>query len=191
MLSISVTKPGMAIVVEALPPYAGVAIPEWEEAAGPSKLSLVLEFSNLYRRLPPGIPTWGIARAHRFSLQRPWRNLALFRDRDTSACVPTTRRICMQFCGMSLKTLFNGIRDSMSGSLCPAAANPAARAPFPCRFSKSSPPAQARKWIAKPPRCPRRDSTRLYSPMARPAEFPRKYLPERVSTASVARLPDL
>lgn len=72
----------MAVAVQALPPYASEPLPEWETASGQPELSLVLEFPNLYRRLPPGIPAWGIARAHRFSLRKPWRNLALFIHRD-------------------------------------------------------------------------------------------------------------
>ena len=60
----------IAVVVEALPPYAGEPLTEWDAAAGQPELSLLLEFPNLYRRLPPGIPTWGIARGHRFSLQK-------------------------------------------------------------------------------------------------------------------------
>ncbi|HEY1758581.1 MAG TPA: leucine-rich repeat domain-containing protein [Bryobacteraceae bacterium] len=76
----------MAIVVEALPFYAGEPLVEWEAAAGQPELSLMLEFPNLFRRLPPGIPTWGIARGHRFSLKdrKPWRNLALFRYQERS-----------------------------------------------------------------------------------------------------------
>src|ERR1051326_5311541 len=74
----------VAVVVEALPPHAGQPLTDWDAANDQPELNLLLEFPNLYRRLPPGIPTWGIARAHRFSVQRPWRNLALFRHNDRS-----------------------------------------------------------------------------------------------------------
>ncbi len=77
----------VAVVVEALPYYAGEKLEDWENAAGQPELNLVLEFPNLYRRLPPGIPTWGIARAHRFSACHPWRNLALFRYEDRNGKV--------------------------------------------------------------------------------------------------------
>ncbi len=74
----------VAVVVEALPPYAGEPLAEWDAAKDSPELTLLLQFPNLYRRLPPGIPTWGIARAHRFSWRKPWRNLALFRHTDRS-----------------------------------------------------------------------------------------------------------
>jgi len=48
-------------------------------------MEMIFRFPSLQRRLPPGIPTWGIARAHRFSTCKPWRDAAAFEDRDTNS----------------------------------------------------------------------------------------------------------
>jgi len=75
------------IVVEALP-Y--VTPEELEQIALPADrptMELIFRFPSLDRHLPPGIPTWGIARAHR--LRRPglgpWRNAAFFEDAMTES----------------------------------------------------------------------------------------------------------
>lgn len=52
-------------------------------------MEFVFRFPKLQRRLPPGVPTWAVARAHRY-LDRnlegnPWRNAARFFDEDTKS----------------------------------------------------------------------------------------------------------
>jgi internalin A len=75
----------MGIVVEALP----FATPEELERISLPKdqprTEMIFRFPSLQRRLPPGIPTWGIARAHRYSQCKPWRDAASFEDPDSKS----------------------------------------------------------------------------------------------------------
>jgi internalin A len=74
----------IGIVVEALPYSTPENLKEIELAPGRPEMEMIFRFPFL-RRLPPGIPTWGIARAHRFSKGRPWRDAAAFEDRETNS----------------------------------------------------------------------------------------------------------
>jgi hypothetical protein len=75
------------IVVEALPYVKPEELEQIALPAGQPTMELIFRFPSLDRHLPPGIPTWGIARAHR--LRRPglgpWRNAAFFEDARTGS----------------------------------------------------------------------------------------------------------
>jgi internalin A len=76
-----------SIVVEALP-YAhpedrrNLTLP-----AQQPRMDMIFRFPTFQRHLPPGIPSWGIARAHRLARPGvgPWRDLALFEDTETGS----------------------------------------------------------------------------------------------------------
>jgi internalin A len=74
-------EPG--IVVEALPFSTPGERKEVRLPENKPTMEMIYKFSSLQRHLPPGIPTWSIARAHRFSSRTPWRDLALFQDTDS------------------------------------------------------------------------------------------------------------
>ena len=75
----------MGIVVEALPYSSPDSLKQIELAAGRPQMEMIFRFPSIQRHLPPGIPTWGIARAHRFSKCTPWRDAAAFADGDTKS----------------------------------------------------------------------------------------------------------
>ena len=75
----------LGIVVEALPYSTPETLKEIDLAPDRPRMEMIFRFPTLQRRLPPGIPTWGIARAHRFSTCKPWRDAAAFEDRDTNS----------------------------------------------------------------------------------------------------------
>ena len=78
------TEPG--IVVEALPFSTPETLREIDLAeTGMPQMEMIFRFPSIQRRLPPGIPTWGIARAHRFSKCTPWRDAAAFEDKETKS----------------------------------------------------------------------------------------------------------
>ena len=73
----------LGIVVEALPYSTLEDREKINLPAGQPKMEMIFRFPSLQRHLPPGIPTWGIARAHRYSTCTPWRDTAAFEDRDS------------------------------------------------------------------------------------------------------------
>jgi Leucine-rich repeat (LRR) protein len=75
----------LGIVVEALPYSTPEDIERISLPKNRPRMEMIFRFPSLQRRLPPGIPTWGIARAHRFSKCRPWRDAAAFQDADSSS----------------------------------------------------------------------------------------------------------
>jgi internalin A len=75
------TEPGL--VVEALPYSSPDDLKNIELPVGQPQMEMIFRFPSFQRHLPPGIPAWGIARAHRFSKCRPWRDAAAFEDRDS------------------------------------------------------------------------------------------------------------
>jgi internalin A len=88
-----------SIVVEALP----YALPEdrskVELPATQPRMEMIFRFPTLQRDLPPGIPTWGIARAHRLARQGlgPWRDIAFFEDAETlSQAVVSASRVAKE-----------------------------------------------------------------------------------------------
>jgi len=76
------SEPG--IVVEALPYSTPDDLKGIELPAGRPQMEMIFRFP-LQRHLPPGIPTWGIARAHRLAKRTPWRDAAAFEDKDTNS----------------------------------------------------------------------------------------------------------
>ena len=73
------------IVVEALPYCTPDKLKQIDLPAGQPRMEMIFRFPSFQRHLPPGIPTWGIARAHRFSKFTPWRDAAFFEDRETNS----------------------------------------------------------------------------------------------------------
>jgi hypothetical protein len=72
----------MGIVVEALPYSTPNDLQQIEPPKDQARMEMIFRFPSLPRRLPPGVPTWSIARAHRFSTCKPWRDAAAFQDSD-------------------------------------------------------------------------------------------------------------
>jgi internalin A len=76
----------LGIVVEALPYSKPEDLKQIELPPDEPQMEMIFRFPSLQRRLPPGIPTWGIARAHRYSSQHtPWRDAARFEDNNTKS----------------------------------------------------------------------------------------------------------
>jgi Leucine-rich repeat (LRR) protein len=75
-------KRELGIVVEALPYSTPEFLRQIRLPEGQPSMEMIFRFPSLQRRLPPGIPTWGIARAHRFSARTPSRDAARFEDKD-------------------------------------------------------------------------------------------------------------
>jgi internalin A len=78
-------KTDLGIVVEALPYSKPEDIKQIELPAAEPQMEMIFRFPSLQRHLPPGIPTWGMARAHRFSKCTPWRDAAAFADSETKS----------------------------------------------------------------------------------------------------------
>jgi hypothetical protein len=78
-------KTDLGIVVEALPYSKPEDLKHIELPAGEPQMEMIFRFPSLQRHLPPGIPTWGMARAHRFSKCTPWRDAAAFVDNETKS----------------------------------------------------------------------------------------------------------
>ncbi len=74
----------LGIVVEALPYSTLDGLAKIALDPARPQMEMIFRFPSLQRHLPPGIPTWGIARAHRFSKCTPWRDAAAFEDRDSN-----------------------------------------------------------------------------------------------------------
>ena len=75
----------LGIVVEALPYSTPESLKQVDLPSDQPRMEMIFRFPSLHRRLPPGIPTWGIARAHRFSKCTPWRDAAAFEDGDSKS----------------------------------------------------------------------------------------------------------
>jgi internalin A len=78
-------KTDLGIVVEALPYSKPEDLKQIELPAAEPQMEMIFRFPSLQRHLPPGIPTWGMARAHRFSRCTPWRDAAAFIDGETKS----------------------------------------------------------------------------------------------------------
>jgi len=78
-------KTDLGIVVEALPYSKPEDLKQIELPATEPQMEMIFRFPSLQRHLPPGIPTWGMARAHRFSKCTPWRDAAAFTDSETQS----------------------------------------------------------------------------------------------------------
>jgi internalin A len=75
----------LGLVVEALPYSKPEDLKRIELSASVPQMEMIFKFPALQRHLPPGIPTWAIARAHRFSKCTPWRDAAAFVDSNTKS----------------------------------------------------------------------------------------------------------
>jgi hypothetical protein len=75
----------VGIVVEALPFSTPEDRTKVEIRPEVPQMEMIFRFPTLQRRLPPGIPTWAIARAHRLSKCKPWADAAAFEDPDTGS----------------------------------------------------------------------------------------------------------
>jgi internalin A len=75
----------IGIVVEALPYSTAENLAQVELPVDRPRMEMIFRFPSLQRRLPPGVPTWGIARAHRFRKGDQWRDLAAFEDPETNS----------------------------------------------------------------------------------------------------------
>jgi hypothetical protein len=75
------------IVVEALPYSTPEELERIKLPANQPEMEMIFRFPTLDRHLPPGIPTWGIARAHRLARPGlgPWRDAAFFEDAETDS----------------------------------------------------------------------------------------------------------
>src|ERR1043166_7550741 len=78
-------KTDLGIVVEALPYSKPEDLKEIDLPLNGPQMEMIFRFPSLQRHLPPGIPTWGMARAHRFSKRTPWRDAAAFGDDVTKS----------------------------------------------------------------------------------------------------------
>ena len=109
----------ISIVVERLPWEAPAYQGAWEAIrSGPSckQVSMRFQFGST---LPAGLPTWFIARAHRFTTHTHWRQGALFADgpaREHLALVqadPHARNICLTVRGPAPHNFFALLRDGL------------------------------------------------------------------------------
>src|ERR1017187_4948212 len=75
----------VGMVVEALPYSSPEERKRMAADAGVPRMEMIYRFPSLQRHLPPGIPTWGIARAHRMMKGKAWRDAAEFSDPDTNS----------------------------------------------------------------------------------------------------------
>jgi len=75
----------LGIVVEALPYSTPEDLQRISLSPDQPRTEMIFCFPALQRRLPPGIPTWGIARSHRYSKCKPWRDAAAFEDTATAS----------------------------------------------------------------------------------------------------------
>jgi internalin A len=75
----------VGLVVEALPYASSAERAAIELASSRPQMEMIFRFPSLQRHLPPGIPTWAIARAHRYQQGTPWRDAAAFKEDDTKS----------------------------------------------------------------------------------------------------------
>jgi internalin A len=76
-----------SMVVEALPYARPEDRRKVELPNNLPRMEMIFRFPTFQRHLPPGIPTWGIARAHRLARPGfgPWRDVAFFEDTETAS----------------------------------------------------------------------------------------------------------
>jgi internalin A len=73
----------VSLVVERLPWNSPPFQEEWDAAAGPQEIRVLYRLNTM----PPGIPTWFIARSHRFSTNTHWRTGAVLKHGKQLALV--------------------------------------------------------------------------------------------------------
>ncbi|MEV6906072.1 leucine-rich repeat domain-containing protein [Amycolatopsis sp. NPDC051071] len=72
------TTGDVSLVVERLPWDPGSFLDKWDELPGDQEIRVLYRLNTM----PPGIPTWFIARTHRFSTQTQWRTGAVLKHTD-------------------------------------------------------------------------------------------------------------
>jgi hypothetical protein len=112
----------ISLVVERLPLDPPPYQPAWDAALrDPASHEIAIRYR--LNSLPPGIPTWFIARAHRFSTHKHWRNGALFaceRDGPSLALVqafPHERYLQLSVRGAHPHNFFALLKDGLELTL--------------------------------------------------------------------------
>jgi len=111
-----------SFVVERLPPDPPDYQTTWDNMSGAKEIRMIYELTNM-NHLPPGIPSWFIARAHRFSTNTHWRYGALLAEnsgRKNLALVrafPEERRLELVVRGASPHYFFDVLRDGLELTL--------------------------------------------------------------------------
>ena len=113
----------ISIVVERLSLDPPAYHQTWEAALsqpGARELSMKFEFGST---IPAGVPTWFIARSHRFTTYQHWRYGALFGDSPNSRhvalvqCFPQERVVHLTVRGPTPHNFFNLLRDGFELTL--------------------------------------------------------------------------
>jgi small GTP-binding protein len=106
-------------VVECLPSDPPDYQTTWDKMSGAKEIRMTYELNTL----PPGIPTWFIARAHRFTTNTHWRYGALFADNVARhhlgliRVFPEERRLELVVRGSSPHYFFDVLRDGLEFTL--------------------------------------------------------------------------
>jgi internalin A len=129
-----------SIVVEALPP-APNDVRSMDIAAGRPQTEVIYRFPTMVRHLPPGVPTWAFARSRRHMKlgAGPWRDAALFEDRETNSAAivlssevnrEVRLRVAADYPPYFLGVLDSILRDTFKRY---PGAQPETRIPCPCQ----------------------------------------------------------
>ena len=108
-----------SFVVECLPSDPPDYQSAWDEMSDAKEIRMTYELTNM-SYLPPGIPTWFIARAHRFTTNTHWRYGALFADKHHLGLVrafPEKRKLELAVRGSSPHYFFDVLRDGLELTL--------------------------------------------------------------------------
>jgi small GTP-binding protein len=111
----------ISLVVELLPLDPPDYKEKWEkikEGEGCKEVSMKFELSSV----PAGVPTWFIARSHRFTTHTHWRNGALFKDKDgrhigLAEAYPYDRYLRLTVRGPAPQNFFMLLRDGLELTL--------------------------------------------------------------------------
>lgn len=107
------------LVVEKLPAKAPGYESEWNQlqvGEGVREIRMRFDFDV---ELPAGLPTWFLARSHRFATEWLWRDGGLFRDNDQSGhlalveALPEQRTISLSVRGPNPVSFFSVLRDGL------------------------------------------------------------------------------
>ncbi|MDM8559965.1 COR domain-containing protein [Candidatus Parabeggiatoa sp. HSG14] len=111
-----------SFIVELLPQDPPDYKTAWEAMQGSKEIRMTYQLTNM-NSLPPGIPTWFIARAHRFTTNTHWRYGALFADSPKRhhlgliRAFPEERRLELAVRGSSPHHFFTILRDGLELTL--------------------------------------------------------------------------
>jgi GTPase SAR1 family protein len=101
----------ISLIVERLPQTPPDYQTEWNKIQANCK-----SISMTFNTLPAGIPTWFIARAHRFTTNTHWRNGALFAHENNFALVQASERdrmVQLSVCGPNPPNFFALLKDGL------------------------------------------------------------------------------